>query len=71
MQNSNGGYASYETKRGSRLMELLNPAEVFGEPYCYVFTPYIYSLLKSFSTVLPVAYPSWEENCSSEKIIPP
>lgn len=30
MQNSNGGYASYEKKRGSALLELLNPAEVFG-----------------------------------------
>ncbi|CAI8009859.1 Lanosterol synthase [Geodia barretti] len=39
MQNSNGGYASYETKRGSTLMELLNPAEVFGDimiDYTYV-----------------------------------
>ena len=32
MQNRNGGYASYETKRGSKVMELLNPAEVFGKP---------------------------------------
>ena len=32
MQCSNGGYASYEIKRGSTVLELLNPAEVFGEP---------------------------------------
>ena len=31
MQCSNGGFASYETKRGGRFLELLNPAEVFGE----------------------------------------
>lgn len=29
MQNSNGGYASYEKIRGSKHLELLNPAEVF------------------------------------------
>ena len=31
MQNANGGYSSYETKRGGTLLELLNPSEVFGE----------------------------------------
>lgn len=30
MQNSSGGFASYETIRGPQLVELLNPAEVFG-----------------------------------------
>ena len=30
MQNPNGGYASYELKRGSDRMEYLNAAEVFG-----------------------------------------
>ena len=30
MQNTNGGYASYETKRGGALLEILNPSEVFG-----------------------------------------
>ena len=30
MQNANGGYSSYETKRGGTLLELLNPSEVFG-----------------------------------------
>ncbi|KAI6245711.1 Lanosterol synthase [Erysiphe necator] len=29
MQNSNGGFASYEKNRGSEYLELLNPAEVF------------------------------------------
>ena len=31
MQNPGGGYASYEVIRGPQWMELLNPAEVFGE----------------------------------------
>jgi len=31
MRNSDGGFASYETKRGGVLLELLNPSEVFGE----------------------------------------
>jgi len=31
MKNSDGGFASYETKRGGVLLELLNPSEVFGE----------------------------------------
>lgn len=30
MQNSNGGYASYEPIRGPKWLEWLNPAEVFG-----------------------------------------
>jgi len=29
MQNDDGGYGSYERTRGSRLLELINPAEVF------------------------------------------
>jgi lanosterol synthase len=29
MQNSDGGFASYEKARGSSMMELLNPAEIF------------------------------------------
>ncbi|KIY70790.1 terpene synthase [Cylindrobasidium torrendii FP15055 ss-10] len=31
MQNSNGGYASYEPIRGPSWLEWLNPAEVFGD----------------------------------------
>lgn len=31
MQNPNGGYASYEKIRGSKHLELLNPAEVFDK----------------------------------------
>jgi len=31
MKNSDGGFATYETKRGGVLLELLNPSEVFGK----------------------------------------
>ena len=31
MQNRDGGFASYEPVRGPGWLELLNPAEVFGE----------------------------------------
>uniref|UniRef100_A0A8C5K659 Terpene cyclase/mutase family member n=1 Tax=Jaculus jaculus TaxID=51337 RepID=A0A8C5K659_JACJA len=39
LKNSDGGYATYETKRGGYLLELLNPSEVFGDimiDYTYV-----------------------------------
>lgn len=29
LQNPNGGFASYELIRGTKYMELINPAEVF------------------------------------------
>jgi lanosterol synthase len=32
MQNRDGGFASYELVRGPSWLELLNPAEVFGDP---------------------------------------
>jgi len=31
MRNPDGGFATYETKRGGKLLEMLNPSEVFGE----------------------------------------
>lgn len=39
MRNADGGFATYETKRGGKLLELLNPSEVFGDimiDYTYV-----------------------------------
>ncbi|XP_028291707.1 lanosterol synthase isoform X2 [Gouania willdenowi] len=39
MKNTDGGFATYETKRGGKLLELLNPSEVFGDimiDYTYV-----------------------------------
>jgi len=41
MRNSDGGFASYETKRGGVMLELLNPAEVFGD--CFLWL--VYSLV--------------------------
>lgn len=35
MQNSDGGFASYELIRGPGWLELFNPAEVFGESHEY------------------------------------
>ncbi|ORX40148.1 terpenoid cyclases/protein prenyltransferase alpha-alpha toroid [Kockovaella imperatae] len=57
MQNANGGYASYELKRGSDKMEYLNAAEVFGD----IMVDYLYpecttsalSALKYFSQLDP------------------
>ena len=31
MRNDDGGFATYEDKRGGVVLELLNPSEVFGE----------------------------------------
>uniref|UniRef100_A0A3B5M9D4 Squalene cyclase C-terminal domain-containing protein n=1 Tax=Xiphophorus couchianus TaxID=32473 RepID=A0A3B5M9D4_9TELE len=39
LRNRDGGFATYETKRGGKLLELLNPSEVFGDimiDYTYV-----------------------------------
>lgn len=38
LQNSDGGFASYELIRGTKYMELINPAEVF------VSLPPVYSV---------------------------
>lgn len=52
MKNSDGGYATYETKRGGQLWELLNPSEVFGDimiDYTYVeCTSAVMQSLRSF-----------------------
>ncbi|XP_044532523.1 lanosterol synthase isoform X1 [Gracilinanus agilis] len=57
MQNSDGGYATYEKKRGGRLLELLNPSEVFGDimiDYSYVeCTSSVMKALKLFQTRYP------------------
>ena len=36
LQNPDGGFASYELIRGPRWLEWLNPAEVFGQFFCYL-----------------------------------
>ncbi|XP_061698443.1 lanosterol synthase isoform X2 [Syngnathoides biaculeatus] len=57
MRNSDGGFATYETKRGGRLLELLNPSEVFGDimiDYTYVeCTSAVMQALSHFHTIHP------------------
>ena len=57
MQNSNGGFASYETKRAGSVMEMINPAEVFGDimvDYTYVeCTSAVLQALKHFADAFP------------------
>uniref|UniRef100_A0A8C8S3C1 Lanosterol synthase n=1 Tax=Pelusios castaneus TaxID=367368 RepID=A0A8C8S3C1_9SAUR len=57
MRNPDGGFATYETKRGGRLLELLNPSEVFGDimiDYTYVeCTSAIVQALKHFHDAFP------------------
>ncbi|XP_077977961.1 lanosterol synthase-like [Glandiceps talaboti] len=57
MRNSDGGFATYETKRGGHLLELLNPSEVFGDimiDYTYVeCTSAVIQALKHFHDFHP------------------
>ncbi|XP_074766287.1 lanosterol synthase isoform X4 [Athene noctua] len=57
MRNSDGGFATYETKRGGRLLELLNPSEVFGDimiDYTYVeCTSAVMQALRHFHDEFP------------------
>ena len=57
MQNINGGYSSYETKRAGSVLEKINPAEVFGDimvDYTYVeCTSAVMQALKHFSEQFP------------------
>lgn len=57
MRNPDGGFATYETKRGGHLLELLNPSEVFGDimiDYTYVeCTSAVMQALKTFHKQFP------------------
>ncbi|XP_072594595.1 lanosterol synthase [Vulpes vulpes] len=57
MKNSDGGFSTYETKRGGHLLELLNPSEVFGDimiDYTYVeCTSAVMQALKLFHQCFP------------------
>ncbi|GAV02159.1 hypothetical protein RvY_12758 [Ramazzottius varieornatus] len=57
MKNEDGGFATYERKRGGRLLELLNPSEVFGDimiDYTYVeCTSAAMQAVKTFSSQFP------------------
>ena len=59
MKNSDGGFATYETKRGGILLELLNPSEVFGKCFClYSFLKYslLHHCLRSAHSYCLVVY---------------
>ncbi len=49
MQNRDGGFASYELVRGPRWLELLNPAEVFGELH---LPPFHFPLLNRIGNIM-------------------
>uniref|UniRef100_A0A1A7YMY8 Lanosterol synthase (2,3-oxidosqualene-lanosterol cyclase) n=1 Tax=Iconisemion striatum TaxID=60296 RepID=A0A1A7YMY8_9TELE len=57
MRNRDGGFATYETKRGGKLLELLNPSEVFGDimiDYTYVeCTSAVMQALRHFQKIHP------------------
>uniref|UniRef100_A0AAQ4PZ61 Terpene cyclase/mutase family member n=1 Tax=Gasterosteus aculeatus aculeatus TaxID=481459 RepID=A0AAQ4PZ61_GASAC len=57
MRNCDGGFATYETKRGGKLLELLNPSEVFGDimiDYTYVeCTSAVMQALRHFQKEYP------------------
>ncbi|XP_006163194.1 lanosterol synthase [Tupaia chinensis] len=57
MRNPDGGFATYENKRGGLLLELLNPSEVFGDimiDYTYVeCTSAVMQALKLFHRQFP------------------
>ncbi|XP_054834517.1 lanosterol synthase [Eublepharis macularius] len=57
LRNADGGFSTYETKRGGWLLELLNPSEVFGDimiDYTYVeCTSAVMQALKHFHESFP------------------
>ncbi|XP_020034252.1 lanosterol synthase isoform X1 [Castor canadensis] len=57
MRNADGGFATYESKRGGHLLEMLNPSEVFGDimiDYSYVeCTSAVMQALKLFHEYYP------------------
>jgi lanosterol synthase len=55
MQNRDGGFASYELVRGPSWLELLNPAEVFGESV--LSTTPISSLNRAGNIMIEYEYP--------------
>uniref|UniRef100_A0A674P5R5 Terpene cyclase/mutase family member n=1 Tax=Takifugu rubripes TaxID=31033 RepID=A0A674P5R5_TAKRU len=62
MRNPDGGFATYETKRGGKLLELLNPSEVFGDimiDYTYVeCTSAVMQALRHFQKAYPQHRPA-------------
>lgn len=61
MRNPDGGFATYETKRGGKLLELLNPSEVFGRQCPPWNSVYLEHLFSSFIQDTFKLYQKWEE----------
>jgi len=68
MQNSDGGYGSYEQARGSAAMEILNPAEIFNRIMVeYSYTECSTAVLTSLS-LFQKHYPSYRTQDVQESI---
>nr|DBA19921.1 TPA: hypothetical protein GDO54_015677 [Pyxicephalus adspersus] len=64
MRNSDGGFATYETKRGGRLLELLNPSEVFGD----IMIDYTYVECTSAVMQALKHYQAWDPDYRADEI---
>ncbi|KAG9477441.1 hypothetical protein GDO78_002701 [Eleutherodactylus coqui] len=64
MKNSDGGFATYETKRGGRLLELLNPSEVFGD----IMIDYTYVECTSAAMQALKHYHAWDPSYRADDI---
>ncbi|XP_075139940.1 lanosterol synthase isoform X2 [Leptodactylus fuscus] len=64
MRNSDGGFATYETKRGGRLLELLNPSEVFGD----IMIDYTYVECTSAVMQALKHYHAWDPDYKADEI---
>ncbi|KAJ8766803.1 hypothetical protein K2173_008357 [Erythroxylum novogranatense] len=72
LQNQNGGFASYELTRSYEWLELINPAEVFGEimtDYQYVeCTSAVIQGLQSFRNIYPEHRGKEIESCTEKAV---
>ncbi|XP_077128578.1 lanosterol synthase-like [Ranitomeya variabilis] len=64
MKNSDGGFATYETKRGGRLLERLNPSEVFGD----IMIDYTYVECTSAAMQALKHYQAWDPDYRAHEI---
>ncbi|XP_055337256.1 lanosterol synthase-like [Paramacrobiotus metropolitanus] len=62
--NEDGGFATYETKRGGHLLELLNPSEVFGD----IMIDYTYTECTSAVMQALIAYRKRDPEYRAEEI---
>ena len=60
LQNSDGGFASYEVVRGPKLLELLNPAQVFGKIMVEYTYPECTSAVISSLATFQKYYPDYQ-----------